>query len=363
MRTSALLDLHDAAGARILDQASPPQLLTYGDVPAEYEAGIRGCALFDQTDRGCVAVAGSEAALFLHRILANDVRTLAAGRGNRNLLLTGKGKIRFDFDLALEADGVRISTSPGRAEALLAAFDTYLFTEDVQLADRTDRHAPLAVCGAAAAEVVRDVCGVPPPVEDHATVEGVADGDLVRITRLPVAGSAGWRLDVGPDRVRDLWETLVERGARPAGIVARDCLRVEAVSALDGVDIDENVYPQEARLEPAFSLTKGCYIGQEVVAKIDTYGGLNKLLFPLRISHDDPVPRGTRLMQKGAEGEARELGIVTSWAYSFALDTGLVLAYVKRKHQELGTAFTLDGTDATATIVEGPVREGALPLA
>ena len=343
----------------MLEQASP-QVLTYGDVPGEYEAGIQGCALFDQTDRGKLVVRGSEAAVFLHRILSNDVRTLEPGQGNRNLLLTGKGKVLFDFDLAVDEDAIRISTSPGRVEALQAAFDTYLFTEDVQLSDETAEHAPLAVCGLAAADVVREVCGVDPPTDDHVTVEGVADGDLVRITHLPVAGSPGWRLDVAPDRVRDLWETLIERGARPAGIVARDCLRVEAASALDGVDIDENVYPQEARLEPAFSLEKGCYIGQEVVAKIDTYGGLNKRLYALRVSHDDPVPRGTKLVQRGDDGEARELGIVTSWAYSFVLDTGLVLAYVKRKHQETGTSFTLDDTTATATIVDAPLRAGAL---
>ena len=81
------------------------------------------------------------------------------------------------------------------------------------------------------------------------------------------------------------------------------------------------MYPQEARLESAFSLDKGCYIGQEVVAKIDTYGGLNKRLVALKVSHDDPVARGTRLFRLD-EGEWRDLGVVTSWAYSFVLDTG-----------------------------------------
>ena len=74
------------------------------------------------------------------------------------------------------------------------------------------------------------------------------------------------------------------------------------------------------------------------MAKIDTYGGLNKRLVALRISHDDPVARGTRLFRDD-EGEWRDLGVVTSWAYSFVLDTGLVLAYVKRRHQAPGTVF------------------------
>jgi glycine cleavage system aminomethyltransferase T len=91
------------------------------------------------------------------------------------------------------------------------------------------------------------------------------------------------------------------------------------------------------------------------VAKIDTYGGLNKRLVALRVSHDDPVPRGTALWREEG-GEWRELGLVTSWAYSFVLDTGLVLAYVKRRHQAPGTTFRLGAGPATASVVELPLR-------
>ncbi|NUP97924.1 MAG: pseudouridine-5'-phosphate glycosidase [Planctomycetaceae bacterium] len=157
-------------------------------------------------------------------------------------------------------------------------------------------------------------------------------------------------------------QTVREAGAVPAGRIAHDCLRVEAGAAEQGVDVDDSIYPQEARLERAFSLDKGCYIGQEVVAKIDTYGGLNKRLVALRISHDDPLPAGTRLYRDD-EGEWRDLGVVTSWAYSFVLDTGLALAYVKRRHQGAGTRFHLgdaQGSLGQAVIVPLPVRPTAL---
>jgi len=137
------------------------------------------------------------------------------------------------------------------------------------------------------------------------------------------------------------------------GRIAWDSLRAEAGVAQPGEDIDENVYPQEARLEHAFSLDKGCYIGQEVVAKIDTYGGLNKRLCLLSVNHDDPVPRGTRLHRQDPDsGEWRDLGIATTWAYSFALDCGVILAFVKRKHQEPGTEFRLGDGPGAATLVE-----------
>ena len=95
------------------------------------------------------------------------------------------------------------------------------------------------------------------------------------------------------------------------------------------------------------------------MAKIDTYGGLNKRLVALKVSHNDPVARGTRLLRLD-DGEWRDLGVITSWAYSFAMDTGLVLAYVKRRHQKVGTEFRIGEGPATATIVPIPVRANAV---
>ncbi len=133
-------------------------------------------------------------------------------------------------------------------------------------------------------------------------------------------------------------------------------MRLEAGVPLFGADVDAQVYPQEAGLMDAFALDKGCYVGQEVVAKIDTYGGLNKRLLTLRIDHSDPLRRGTQLFCT-EDGERRELGLVTSWAYSFALDTGLALAYVKRRHQDPGTTFELEG-GGHATVVPPPLAAG-----
>lgn len=357
MKRSPLLPRHEAAGARVQAQADPPFVLTYGDVPAEYEAATSGCALFDFTDRGRVRLGGSEARVFLHRLLANDVRGLEPGGGNRNLLLTPKGKIRHDFELACTDDGFVLSTPPGDAGPLCEALDTYLFTEDVQITDETDAHAPLGLCGPRAEDSLAELLSgaLPAGDHDHATLE--LDGQPVHVTRLAVCGSPGFHLDAGPDHVEALWSALTAAGARPTGVVVRDILRVEAGAALPHVDIDENVYPQEARLEPAFSLEKGCYIGQEVVAKIDTYGGLNKRLVALRLDDDEPVARGTPVVDAA---EDRELGMVTSWAYSFVLDTGLALAYVKRRHQAVGTEFRIGET--RGRIVSLPVREGAVAI-
>jgi len=367
MNHTPLLQAHEAAGARLTGEAGSQQVLTFGDVPAEYAAAQSGCAIFDETQRGMVEVVGGERAVFLHRLLSNEVRSLTPGQGCRSLLLSSKGKVLFDIDLAVEAEQIRLSTPPGDSARLLQALDMYLFTEDVRLRDASEEYAAIDLSGPRQAEVAAAVLGSlgalhePPEAPAHATRSMSFQGEPLRLCAQPVAGSPGLRLEFDPQQALPLWNALCEAGARPAGLVVHDSLRCEAGYGRWGVDVSDAVYPQEARLEPAFSLEKGCYIGQEVVAKIDTYGGLNKRLLALAVSHDDPVPAGTRLYRQD-EGEWRDLGVVTSWAYSFALDGGLVLAYLKRHHQAPETLFRLGEGPEEAQVVSLPLRAGALHL-
>jgi aminomethyltransferase len=356
MEASPLTESHVRRGARLGERPEAPERtapLTFGDVRAEWGAVTSGAALFDAAERGALAVTGGDAAAFLHRLLANDVKGLAAGTGNRNLLLSAKGKVRFDFDLAREPERFVLGVQPGRAAGLAAALDTYLFNDDVAIADASAETAPLELAGPGAGAVAARVLGSAPPGVPQAFADRAWRGGAVRVTALDVAGAPGLRLDGGPALCAELWAALQEAGAAPAGLVARDFARIERGAALTGVDVTEDVYPEEAGMLDAFSLTKGCYIGQEVVAKIDTYGGLNKRLCVLRVSHDDPVAAGTRLV-RDEDGAERDLGVVTSWGYSFAVEGGLVLAYVKRRHQEPGTRFRLGDSQATAAIVAPP---------
>ncbi len=357
---SVLLQDHQTAGAR-LQSGEPPRVLTYGDVPAEYRAAQEGCALFDETDRGRLDISGPEAAAFLHRLLANDVRAVPVGGGQRSLLLDAKGKVLFEFELyRVEDTRFVLSVPPGRAAALRAALERYHFSEKLAFADQGAAYAPLLVLGPRSDALVQQVLGCRVPDEEYRWASGSFQGAALIAARTRSAGSRAIRLVATPEQAPRLWSALRAAGAAASGIVVRDILRVEAGVALPGEDVDESVYPQEARWEDAFSLTKGCYIGQEVVAKIDTYGGLNKRLVVLKVAHDDPVARGTRLFRLD-EGEWRDLGVVTSWAYSFVLDTGAVLAYVKRRHQKVGTEFRVGEGPATAVIVKHPLRAQALP--
>jgi folate-binding protein YgfZ len=228
----------------------------------------------------------------------------------------------------------------------------YLFGEDVQLVDVGEDWAHLDVVGPQAETRLKAQFGGELPAEPHSYQTFDWRGHALTITRLPVAGAPGFRLAVEPSALADLWTALIAAGATPAGLAVYDSLRADHLSAEWGVDVDDTIYPQEANLQDAFSLTKGCYIGQEVVAKIDTYGGLNKRLLRLK-APDEPVPAGTRLMRQtdGPDSEWRDLGVVTTWTYCFPEDHGVVLAYVKRKHQALGTQFRLGDGPNSATVL------------
>ncbi len=352
LKQSPIYDFHLKQGARLLPEAEARPLLTYGDVPGEYEAATTAWVAMDDTDRGAVLVKGQDAASFLHGLLANEVRNLPSGAETTNLLLDAKGKVRFVFELRRTSDEeFQLSTEPGQASELLQALELYLFSEDVELSEVTDQHAPITIAGPDVEGALAALVDRPLPEEGSAAL--TMDGLSLVASKTSRATLPAWKLDPGADNACALWQALVTAGARPIGRIVWDSLRAEVGLAQPGEDIDETVYPQEARLEHAFSLEKGCYIGQEVVAKIDTYGGLNKRLCLLRVDHDDPIPRGTRLHREDPDSdEWRDLGVATTWAYSFAHDCGVILAFVKRKHQESGTLFRLGEGPARATLIE-----------
>lgn len=353
MQQSPLLDHHRAQGARVTGTHADAQVLTFGAVPEEYAAGTQSCSLIDASTSGAIVVRGPDAPAFLHRLLANEVLPLQIREGNPNLLLTPKGKIQARFDLFREPDGYRLETPVGVTESLLTSLDMYLFGEDVELQDVGAECAALFLGGPRAKEIAEATVG---PLTSNMDIRDW-QGLPLRISSAEVAGDRGLRLDAGEQGCLALWQALQTAGATPLGRVAEDSLRVEALRPRWGLDISDEIYPSEARLDNEFNLEKGCYIGQEVVAKINTYGGLNKQLFCLALDMDDPLPLGARLT-RDVDGETRDLGLITTWAYSFHLDQAVALGYIKKRHQEPGTQFQVGDTGATATLLKGkPLRQ------
>ncbi|MGH9038371.1 MAG: YgfZ/GcvT domain-containing protein, partial [Acidimicrobiia bacterium] len=243
------------------------------------QALVEGAGLADGRDRGSVLVTGPDALSYLHSLLSQDVAGLGPGEGAHTLLLQPQGKLDCDLRLLVVGpEEIRLDCEAGRGEALAASLRRFKLRVKAEVEDTTGSWGSLVVRGRRAPEVAEKAAGV--------TVPGVQHGHLpwpggeARLVRADWPG--GWPgIDVvGPvDALGGIWDALVEAGATPAETEAFEAARVAAGVPRQGVDTDERTIPQEAFLErDAVSFTKGCFLGQELVCRIDTRGHVNRYL-------------------------------------------------------------------------------------
>lgn len=348
LQPAPLESVHRAAAARLGHGTDPRCVSDFGDPAAELAALEQGAGVLDETDLGALRIEGPDALDFLQRLLANDVRGLEPGRVQRNLLLSAKGKVLHTFELARLRAGLLLAyTAPGRSAPLAEDLEAYRFAEDLELAVADAEHAPLALLGPRAAPTLARVLpGVELPAEGR--VAQIAwDGRTLLVLRRARYGAPGFLLDAGPAPAAALWRALCDAGAQPVGRLAREARRIAAGETLPAVDVDDTRYPQEARLEDAFSLSKGCYVGQEVVAKIDTYGGLHRRAVVLELDSELSVEPGSPLREPGS---GSEIGRVTS-AGPVPGGRALALGFVKLEHEAPGTRLSIGDGSRGATVV------------
>ncbi len=332
-----------------------PRTAAEGDPAAEYRAARETAIVADLAGRGRLRISGADAFDLMHRLTTNSIRDLASGEGRPAIFATAKGRIidlvlfhRFDEELLC-------TTGEGRAGVVVSWIDRYTFREDVRVEDRSATHCTIGIYGTKAADVVSILC---PAVAagwaaHHAArfnVEGI-EGVLART--YPLAGE-GFLATVTAERGPALIDRLLERhaGMRVAGPAALEALRIEAGMPAPERELTEDYNPWEAGLGDAVSLDKGCYVGQEVIARLDTYSKVSKNLVRLKIAGPDVPPRGSALEIAG-----RRTGTLTSVAAVPGEDRIIGLGYVQDEHAESGMELHVaaPGGGIGAT-VEGPAR-------
>ncbi|HYH48405.1 MAG TPA: hypothetical protein VEG38_02550 [Acidimicrobiia bacterium] len=332
----------------------------YGDPAAEERAFTGGAALVDRSARGAVLVDGPDALKFLQSLLSQDIDPLADGQGTHALLLQPQGKLDTDLRLLRVGDTAWLDCEVGRAEALAASLNRFKIRVKAVVTDRTGQWGCLTLRGPEVAARL-EAAGAPPlPGEEHAHVPWAAGDESAR-TRLVRAdwpgGPAGADI-VGPaEELRAIWKALVDVGFTPAGLTAYEAARVRAGVPRQGLDIDEKTIPQEAFLErDAVSFTKGCFLGQELVCRIDSRGHVNRLLRVLAFdpgqsdSIDTTPPAGAGIVV----GD-KEVGALTTVARS---ESGLVaLGYVRREvEMPADVLVRWDGGEVAAVAAALPER-------
>jgi folate-binding protein YgfZ len=301
----------------------------------------------DCSDRGRLEVSGVDRGRFVNGMVTNEVAALPPGGLCYAALLDRKGRLQADlFVLALE-DRFLLDTAPGTGARMLELLREHLVADDVELRDLAGPWSHLAVEGPAARDRLGSV-GVEAPQSGRAEVSLWRETPLVWVGQGALTPS-GFQV-IGPaGAVRDLSNRL---GLPELSPEHREALRVEAFIPQYGVDMSERTLPAEARLDRAISVTKGCYVGQEIVARLASRGQVNRLLVQIRT--DRPVHPGAAI----SCGEVHQ-GEVTSAVVSKASGP-LALGYVRAEHAHPGTPLRVGETEG---LVVGPPlhRDGAAP--
>lgn len=315
---------------------------------ADYQALTAGCG-FAELPRTVIEVRGNDRAQFLHSFCTNDVKKLAPGEGCEAFITNHQGKTIGHAFIFCEPERLVIGTVAGQAAALIGHFDRFVISEDVTFRDLSDHVQIFLVAGREAASMLRSLTGADPPIEVLAFTHPQVAGGKCTLFRVPYLGDHSFFVRSSVAEAAILCGALESAGARRCNSDAAEAVRIEAGFPYFGRDITDANLPQEVnRDKQAISFTKGCYLGQETVARIDALGHVNRLLVGVKfLSQQVPAP-GTSLTAGG-----KDLGQVTSAAFSPALQSPLALAYVRRQHAKRGSQLESE---------VGPGEVIALPL-
>jgi folate-binding protein YgfZ len=343
------------AAASTADDLGVAVAADYGDPAGEERAFNDGAALVDRCVRGAVLVDGPDALKYLQSLLSQDIDTLSDGQGTHTLLLQPQGKLDTDLRLLRVGDTAWLDCEVGAGEGLAASLRRFKIRIKAEIEDRTGRWGCLTLRGPAVAARVEAAGGPALPAQPHAHGPWRPGTGATRLVRADWPGGPPGADVVGPvEELAGVWTALVAAGFTPAGLTAYEAARVRAGVPRQGLDIDEKTIPQEAFLEvDAVSFTKGCFLGQELVCRIDSRGHVNRLLRGLRIDEggiDTTPPVGAGIVV----GD-KEVGALTTVARS---NDGMVaLGYVRREVElPADVLVRWDGGEARAVAAALPER-------
>jgi folate-binding protein YgfZ len=338
-----LEDIHEGADAALEELRGKRVPAWYGSdenvaVAAEYGAARSGAAIVDLSDRGLLRATGPQRQKFLHSLLSNDV-DLPPGCGSRNALMDVKGHIQALIRCSVTAQAVVMELPGQQIEATEKILLHYKVAAPVRFA-RGDE-VVLGLLGPDAEQTLVRTGGSAPGAAPESHMEGTIADLPLRIIRAGDLPALGLMLHVPAATAAAVWDALVAAGAAPLGRRALDVLRIEDGCPWYGPDVsDAQILHETGMLAAYHSSAKGCYLGQEVVARLEGRGGhVNKQLRALQLTA--PASPGATI-----EVDEREVGRITT--YGTSPEHGpIAMGYIHRDHYDPGTVVTVDGRRAT----------------
>ncbi len=343
-----LADFHLSHGATLGTYHGAEVPARFSDARAEHQAVRGACGLFDLSFRACFAVKGKDAIRFMHRMVSNDIQSLAPGQGAYAALLTAQGRIVADMRVYRTDAGLWVETDADLRTKLMESLRRYIIGDKVEI-EPLDVY-PVGFEGPQARGLLEKTLHVDiPPLGEYGHFATNYAGFPVRVARASNTGEEGYAVWVSAKGLMGVWGGACGQsptyGMLPCGVEALETLRIEAGIPRYGSELGEDTLPHEARLMNALSFTKGCYVGQEIVERTRSRGHVNWLLAGLFVDSATPPPPGSKLLAEG-----KEAGEITSACISPTLGRTLALAYLRRELSEVGTKLALDsGASAEVT--------------
>jgi folate-binding protein YgfZ len=287
------------------------------EIQDDYDALHTGAALVDLSDRGRMRFSGKGAKSALNGVLSCDLESLTKGQGAFGVALTNRGKVVADVVVYDDGDSLVVECPAPAWPGWQQLVAKYINPRLAARTDETETTGELGIFGAGAAAVVELIAGVSGDalqlLEPYAHLKADGSSAEVDVARIPDLGVAGFRLVANCDVIEDLRTRAIAAGARAVSNAAVDCARIEAGRPAWGIDMDDSTLPQEANLEAlgAISYTKGCYTGQEVVARLHFRGHVNRRLMGLRIEGPIAPERGSAITadEDKSAGETRSAAV------------------------------------------------------
>lgn len=319
-------------------------------LPDAYTAALEGAALFDENAHGRIRMRGEHAADLLHRLSTNDMKRLQPGQGARTVLTTPIGRIIDLLTIYVQDDSLIAITGPGQGGTVFSHLRKNIFFNDkVTLEPLGRSHGQFALYGPFASALLSQLSDA--PMNDlalHSTMRvSIASHEVVIARTLPLGG-AGFRLLIPAEGVDVVHMALLDAGAVTLDAATGDVLRVEAGYPAVGHELSQDYIPLETDLDDAISFTKGCYVGQEIIARMESRGRRAKALRGLRFTPNEALATPAKL-----EVEGKDAGDLTSVVVSPRFGS-IGLGYVRSAHLEGGVSLGVSGTDAVAQVISLP---------
>jgi folate-binding protein YgfZ len=309
---------------------------------AGYQALTEGAAFIDLSNRGRLCLIGADRQAFINGQVTNNVKDLRAGQGCYAALANAKGKMTCDLNVFVLADEILLDFEAGLSAKVSERLEKFIIADDVQIVDASKSFGLISVLGPKSICVCESLRWNVPKNNFEISLQ-----ESTYIANVPRLGAPG--VDIYfPVENLDVVEKLRSVGIECCSTEAFETVRIEQGIPRFGVDMDENTLAPEALGENAISYSKGCYIGQEVIARIRTYGQVAKALRGIRFDAGASAPKhGDKILHNG-----KEVGWITSAVFSAKLECPIALGYVRKECNQVGTRLGVN--DSSAEIVKVP---------